>query len=784
MCVKIVSFDLETENYRDKKRLASPFDKRNYIVAIGWSINGGKPEKKYYKEWHRDNVLPECIDELVAGDVINGFNIKFDLLWVWGESRLQNALKRGVKIYCGQYAEYLLGGMTQDVQMVAMNDIAEKYGGGCKVDAVKDMWESGYLTSQIPEDLLTDYLIGDGRNIVGDIHNTWLIMVGQIKRMRESYAPEFRRMFQQRMDGLLATTEMEYNGVYINQEIGEELRTQILVDLDTAEKELKQFIPELPPELVFNWGSSQMKSCLIFGGTVKYEKWLPHTDENGNVLYAKKKVKWPLFTYQGESNAVDIDTCLLAGALYVLEVPVGTVGSKVAASGKAYLVQDTYVSGKNKGMGKFKQVDVPDTDKPKGAKQPHYFKFNGYVKPNKKWKGESTDAFDQPLYSTGADVIEELGTLGLPFTNALSKFTSLTKDIGTYYWTEDKKGERKGMLTLVGEDGIIHHKLNHTSTVTSRMSSSDPNLQNIPRGSTSNVKKMFTSRFGKDGVMVEIDYSQLEVVVQGVLSRDPQLMKDLNDRIDFHCKRLAAKLNEPYEDVLLKAKKDETHPEHEKYAKMRTGAKEFSFQRAYGAGIDAVVASTGMSKADVEALAEAEAKLYPKVIEFDKSVEQAIIKSRVPTTQKLFIEGVAFTQGEGHWDSPTGTRYIWREGVTPEFLWKSGKYVGFSPTERKNYPVQGFGGEIVQTMLGKVFRYFVENDFFDRKVLLVNTVHDCVILDGHKDYKVLEIAKEVQRILESVPEVFNALYPNLKVEVPFPCETEVGADLFTMKVLH
>ena len=778
--MKVFTFDLETENHKDKKRVASPFDERNYIVQIGWSINGGKPQEKYYTEWHREEVLPPEIDTLEAGDVINGFNIKFDLLWCWKEPRLQAALKRGVKIYCGQYAEYLLGGMTQDVQMVAMNDIAQKYGGGCKVDAVKEMWESGMLTSQIPRNLLTDYLIGDGEQIVGDIHNTWLIFVGQVARMRAEMKPEFRKMFQARMDGLLATTEMEYNGMHVDKVKAEELREQILIDLDVAEKELNSFIPPLPPELVFNWGSSQQKSCLIFGGTVKYQKWEAHTDDNGNVLYTKKDEKWPLFSYGGQQSAIDPSECTLAGALYVIPVPKGTPNA-VAKGDNYYLVQDRYVSGKNKGHGKTKIVKVDDTTKPKGAKKDFYFKFNGFVKPRKQWQGDSTDAFGEPLYSTGAEVIEELATMGLPFTNALARYTSLSKDLGTYYWTEDKSGKRKGMLTLVGDDGIIHHKLNHTSTVTGRMSSSDPNMQNIPRGGTSNVKKMFTSRFGDEGLMAEIDYSQLEVVVQGILSKDPQLCQDLNDKIDFHCKRLAYKLGEDYNEVKKKAK-DEAHPDHAIYKQLRTKAKEFSFQRAYGAGVAAVVASTGMSKEDVEKLAEAELKLYPKVALFDQMVEKAILASRVPTNNKIFIEGVAFSQGEGHWDAPTGTRYIWREGITPEFMWKHGKYTGFSPTERKNYPIQGTGGEIVQTMLGKVFRYFVEHNFFDGKVLLVNTVHDCVLLDGHKDL-IPKVAKEVQAILERVPQVFNELYPQLEITVPFPCETEVGKDLFDMHVI-
>tara|TARA_R110000851_G_scaffold57574_7_gene134073 strand:- start:6343 stop:8664 length:2322 start_codon:yes stop_codon:yes gene_type:complete len=768
----LFTFDLETENHKLNKRLASPFDPRNYIVQAGWSVNGGEPQEKYYTDYHRTPVLPvDILKQMGKGDMFLGFNIKFDLLWVWDEPELQAALKRGATIYCGQYAEYLLGGQTQDVQMCAMNDIAEKYGGGCKIDAVKEMWTAGYLTSQIPRNLLTDYLVGN-EEIVGDVHNTWKIYCGQVNRMKTEHPKEFRTMLKFRMDGLLATCEMEHNGVHCDATIGAGLRADLIVELEKATDALEGFIPALPPELVFNWASNTHKSCLIYGGTVKYSKWLPHTDDNGNVLYTKKTEQWPLF--YGEQ--LPTGECIKAGALYVREVP---EGEGFEHGGKYYQAQDTFKSGKRAGEGKFKNVQMDDTDKPKGAQQPHYFQFDGYIKPHHSWQSDSTDAYDQPLYKTGAKIIEKLKARGLPFTDALSLRTGLDKDLGTYYWKEDKKGAKKGMLTLVDFLSLIHHKLNHTSTVTSRLSSSDPNLQNVPKADTSNVKKMFTSRFGADGKMCEIDYSQLEVVIQGVLSRDQQLMADLNNRIDFHCKRLAKKLGEDYQHVW-----DMCHVhKNEDYKVGRTNAKVFSFQRAYGAGAATISDDTGIPKSEVEALIIAEEQLYPAVVQFDKMLEASINESRIATSAKLFINGVAFTQGESHWDSPTGTRYIWREGITPEFMHKHGKYTGFSPTERKNYPVQGFGGEVVQTMLGIVFRYMLANDRYNNEVLLVNTVHDCLWLDGKTD-KINEVALEVQAILESVPEVFNKAYPELNIEVPFPCETEIGDDMFTMTTLH
>ena len=102
-------------------------------------------------------------------------------------------------------------------------------------------------------------------------------------------------------------------------------------------------------------------------------------------------------------------------------------------------------------------------------------------------------------------------------------------------------------------------------------------MQNLPRKDKSTVKELFISRF-EDGEMGELDYSQLEVIIQGWLTADANLCADIIKGIDFHCKRLAQKLGEGYESVKRKAK-DEEHEDFILYSGMRTGVKGFSFQR-------------------------------------------------------------------------------------------------------------------------------------------------------------------------------------------------------------
>jgi DNA polymerase I-like protein with 3'-5' exonuclease and polymerase domains len=303
-------------------------------------------------------------------------------------------------------------------------------------------------------------------------------------------------------------------------------------------------------------------------------------------------------------------------------------------------------------------------------------------------------------------------------------------------------------------------------------------MQNIPRGDKSDAKAMFVSRFGDNGQMVEIDYSQLEVVIQGILTNDRQMVADLHNGVDFHCKRLAAKLNEPYDEVVKRAK-DETNPHYEQYSQMRTEIKGFTFQRAYGAGVTAIAASTGMEPEEVEALIQVEERLYPGITAFDDLVNASINSTRRTTNRELFVAGKRFNAAIGEWFSPTGTRYVWTEGEAPKFLHKKGKFIGFSPTERKNWPIQGDGGFAVQAMLGYLFRYMNKHHNFDNKAFLVNTVHDCVWLDVHEDV-VAQVVPAAKAILESVPTMYKRAF-NMTIPVKFPTDSEIGPNMLDLK---
>lgn len=763
-------FDLETSTYTSHKRKANAFDQRNWVVARGWKYQGDPCCSHTYHPEHDRSTTLEITDDC---SLIVGFNLKFDLTYemVQGNKSLIDFFKRGGKIWDCQYVEYLLEGQADHAQMCSLDSIVEKYGGRKKIDEVKILWEQGVQTADIPEDLLVDYLVGteeEGRNS-GDIGNTEKIFLGQAKRVQQQ---GMFKMIQDRMDGLLATTEMEYNGIKIDvQEAARRLK--ILKDkLAEADTELNAFVPaELPFE--FNWGSRTQTSCIIFGGTVKYKKRMNYLDgETGELARYKATEDWPMF----DKVAQNPNECeeLLDGTLIY--------------NGQR---QDTFLSGKHKGVKRFKKVPVQGELKEKWCDL--LYKFPGYTVPSPEWAGKATDAAGEVLYGTGADIIEELSLRDIPFLKTLGKKQTLDKEIGTYYVRIDPKKGPVGMLTCVQpHDHMLHHSLNHVNTVTTRLSANNPNMQNIPTNAIndegeakSEVKQMFVSRFGDEGEMIEADYSQLEVVVQGVLSRDPQLCKDLRDRIDFHCKRVAAKFKNSaspmtYEQALDWCKNEE-HPDYRAGKKERTKCKVFSFQRAYGAGNAKIALETGMSLEETQALSQAEDELYPGVVKFNAAVEAQVVGSAHPF-QAVGEDGEWRNYRRGYYRAPTGTLYSFRTWDSPAFLRKRGIKDSFSPPELKNYPVQGTGGEFVQAVLGLLWRHFLSNDNYAGRAFLINTVHDCVWIDCHKSV-LLEVARDIKRIMESIPEFYNSRY-GMNIDVPFPVEVEHGPNMNKLKGLH
>ena len=745
-----VVWDVETTIKSMHKRKASPFHPENHIVVSAYHRKD--TPKNIADYFGRERPKGDWFRKLLVGTkVLVGFNIKFDLLHALRDPDDYAAwvewVANGGRVWDCQLAEYLLHGMAREHHMLALDEVAPRYGGHLKNDAIKALWDAGIDTTEINKDLLIEYAIGaEGEEKdLGDIGNTEAVFLGQVEAFRARGGVASALL---NMDSLLCTIEMERNGMYVNKELGLSLAAELEAKLSVLRADLQQYLPkDLPFE--FTWTRFQL-SALIFGGKVKYKAKEIVADDDGKPVYYQKKEKH-----------------------YVLNDGT-TTATPPEEAGAAILNYATFAGGKNKGEYKTKQVTVPDIERgPKDRWADHYFPFEGYTEPDDAWKTAT-----EGVYSTSSEVIEALGNRDIPFLKALAEMSSLVKDLGTYYITTDEDtGEQKGMLTLVGDDGIIHHSLNHTSTVTGRFSSSNPNLQNIPKEGKSVIKSVFQSRF-KDGKVIQSDFTALEIYVQANLTRDPKLISDLWEGLDMHCLRCATTYGVDYEFV-LKASKDDTHPEHKLWKKRRTNAKVFSFQRAYGAGAAKIALTTGMPQDEVEKLIEAEEKMYPAVVAYYVRMTQVIENNRVPTNrfvQHPEVPGVTCQLGRSHFVTPDGKMYSYSEQPAPGWLVRQKKITqSFSPTEIKNYVVQGTGGEWAKAAMALSIRAFYDHKNFGHRALLCNQVHDALYLDAAPEVEV-QSAAMLHACMEEASAYMSYVF-KWDIDVPVPTETKQGTSM-------
>ncbi|WWO60240.1 DNA polymerase I [Xanthomonas phage SB3] len=746
-----VTFDLETTIRKEFKKKANPFYGFNRVCAVGVKGKGELRPRGYYL---LDKAYTDWwIDLLDSTKLLVGFNIKFDIHHAINQSE-ENYIKwcrwvtAGGRVWDCQLAEYLLGGQAQDVQMTSLDKVAVKYGGNVKNDAVKALWESGVDTPDIPKSLLMDYLVGvaGDPNDLGDIGNTEKVFIGQVQALR---ARGSMKSVQLNMDALIFTIEAEHQGMQIDVVLGEAIRQELELELEGIDKEIDGYFPKDMP-FVFNWNSRFHKSALVFGGTVKYEERtaittddLPLKADGSNQAYVQMDVTHYVLM---DGTTTDVMPTFETAAKYV-----------------------TFASGKNKGSFKTKKVKVNDPDKPKSAMRDYYYAFPGYTEGKDKWA-----AAEAGVWGTGKDVIEELSvTTDVPFLKAMGRRAMVAKDLGTYYKRYDpKKDEWKGMLTLVGPDGRIHHSLNMVRTITARLSSSDPNLQNVSSGKKSKVKSIFISRFA-GGKIIQSDFTSLEVYVQAVLTLCAKLIEDLRAGMDMHCVRLSQKLGLTYEEVYARYKAGD-----EEIADGRKGSKEFSFQRAYGAGIAAIAAATGMSVADVEALAVAEETRYPEIPEYYERLTEEIKRNRRPTSHIIphpRVKGAKCQIGKSYTFTPDGKMYTYIEGPSPDFMAKRGETTSFSPPEIKNYVVQGSGGEWAKAAMKLAVRAFYAKENFGGRAVLVNQVHDAIYVDAAP-----EVAEDAAALLHAcMLEASNLIEFTFdwKVPVGVPSETKWGASM-------
>ena len=280
----------------------------------------------------------------------------------------------------------------------------------------------------------------------------------------------------------------------------------------------------------------------------------------------------------------------------------------------------------------------------------------------------------------------------------------------------------------------------------------------------SRIKECFTSRF-HGGYIVEADYSQLEVICLAFLSGDKQLRSDILEGIDLHCASAATLIGKSYRTVV------EGYLLGDPYiTKQRKIAKGFSFQLQYGSGAQGMADQLGVDVKLAKEFIKNYYARYPGVKVYQDHVIETVKKSRKPSTRRTDSGKPA---GVGHYTSLTGRRYVFHEYDAPEWMQEKGVMTSFSPTQMKNYPTQGFAtGDIVPLIAGKVYETLASRPLHSDYALLINTVHDSLMLDVHPDY--LKVTCDIlKNIMEDAPRYIKEIW-GIDFDLPLPVGISYG----------
>jgi len=315
-------------------------------------------------------------------------------------------------------------------------------------------------------------------------------------------------------------------------------------------------------------------------------------------------------------------------------------------------------------------------------------------------------------WSTNADILEKLRGKH-PIAEDILEYRMLTKLKSTY---------ADGLLKVIAEDGRIHTNFQMTVTATGRLSSTEPNLQNIPirKKLGAEIRRMFVS--GPDMVLVDADYSQIELRLLAHISDDEAMREAFLSGEDFHTHTASKVFGVPL---------DEVSPT------LRSRAKAVNFGIVYGISAFSLAQDIGVFPNEAKAYMEAYLDKYQGV----KAYMHDIVEK---------------AKAEGYVDTIFGRRRYLPELKSSNFNLRS-----FGERVALNMPVQGAAADIIKLAMVNVHRRLKEEKL---KARLILQVHDELIVECP--------ANEADRVRELlVHEMENAV----KLTVPLTVDAHIGS---------
>lgn len=321
-------------------------------------------------------------------------------------------------------------------------------------------------------------------------------------------------------------------------------------------------------------------------------------------------------------------------------------------------------------------------------------------------------------YSTDVDVLEKI-KYEHPVIEKILEYRQLQKLNSTYV---------EGLIPYIDETGRIHSKFHQTVTTTGRISSTDPNLQNIPTRMElgRKLRKVFKPEQGY--IFVDADYSQIELRVLAHISEDKNMIEAFCNNEDIHAQAASKVFNIPLEEVT----KEE-----------RTKAKAVNFGIVYGISEFGLGEQLGVSRKKAKEYIEQYLDKYSGIKEFMINIVEE-------TKEKGYVETLYHRR-----------RYV------PEL--KSNNYMvrQFGGRVAMNTPIQGTAADIMKIAMINVYNKLKENNL---KSKLIVQVHDEILVETLKSEK-----EQVKQIVKE--EMENVI----KLKVPLLAEVEEGYNWYEAK---
>lgn len=321
-------------------------------------------------------------------------------------------------------------------------------------------------------------------------------------------------------------------------------------------------------------------------------------------------------------------------------------------------------------------------------------------------------------YSTNAEVLESL-KYDHPVVEMVLQYRTLSKLNSTYC---------EGLLKVIEDDGRIHSSFNQTETRTGRISSTEPNLQNIPVR-TELGREMRRFFCAKDGwTLVDADYSQIELRVLAHISQDKNMIEAFKNNEDIHAITASQVFGMPLDMVT---------------PIMRSRAKAVNFGIVYGIGAFSLAKDIGVSNKEASSYIKNYLAHYSGVDEYMKN-----------TVEKAKLDGYVETM-------------FGRRRYLPELSSSKHTLRAFGERVARNMPIQGTAADIIKIAMIKVNERIKKEGL---KARLILQVHDELIVEAPQDES-MRVAMLLQEEMENA----------VTLSVPLTADAAIGKSWYDAK---